>query len=106
VLVLTHADGHVECYAERGVTIHLTRVPAAFTPDGERQAEDVAEWLLPRRYRELWRADYLRANGTTRPLLPSTLAEAHTVTAIIDALNQATDSFAPTEESEAVAWTL
>lgn len=106
VLVLSHCDGHIEAFADRHVDVHLARVPTAFTIDGERTAEDVAELLLPRRFRALYRADQLRAAGTTRPLLPSVVAEVQTVTAIIDALNRATEQFTPAEEKEVVAWRL
>jgi hypothetical protein len=76
ILILSHSDGYCEIFAERAVEIHLQRVPAAFSIEGEAQAEDVMEALLPRRFRELWRADFLRVNGTTRPLLPSVLKQA------------------------------
>jgi hypothetical protein len=75
ILILSHSDGYCEIFAERAVEIHLQRVPAAFSIEGEAQAEDVMEALLPRRFRELWRADFLRATGSTRPLLPSVLRQ-------------------------------
>jgi hypothetical protein len=32
--------------------------------------------LAPRRYAELWRADYLRANGSTRPIAAGAILDA------------------------------
>jgi len=75
ILILSHADGHIEIFGEKNIDVHLSRVPAAFSTDVELSAEGAMELLLPRRYRPLFRADMLRKNGTTRPLLPSVLAD-------------------------------
>jgi len=75
-LILLHPDGYLEVFAERGVEFHVARIPAAFSIEGECQAEEVMEALLPGRFRELYRADYLREVASTRPLLPSTLKQA------------------------------
>ena len=76
VLIVSHPDGNLEAFAERGIDIHLARVPAAFSRQAEHQAEAVASMLMPLRFRELWRRDRLRTTGTTRPLLPSVLQRA------------------------------
>jgi len=88
VLILSHADGHLECFGERHLDVHLARVPAAFSTDVELAAEAVVEMLLPPRYRSLYRADLLRKNGTTRPLLPSVFADARQAKKDIATLNR------------------
>ncbi len=87
ILILSHADGFLEVFGERHVDVHIARLPTASSAEGERQAEEVAELLLPLRYRPLFRADLLRKNGTTRPLLPSVLVAARQVKKDIVALN-------------------
>ena len=103
VLIVSHCDGHLEAFAERNIDVHIARVPQSFSSVGERQAEEVAEAMLPRRYRELWRADRLRKTGTVRPLQPSVLADSLAVRGVLSALNSATT--APAEQ-EVCAWTL
>jgi hypothetical protein len=101
VLVISGADGAIEAFAERGVDVHFCRVPAAFSRAAEEQAEEVAELLIPRRFRDLWRRDRLRAVGTTRPLLPSVLARSLAVDELIGAFN----GMKQPGESEVVQWT-
>ncbi|NOY41266.1 MAG: hypothetical protein GXP26_05460 [Planctomycetes bacterium] len=74
VLILSHGDGHIEIFGEKNIDIYLARIPHC--PGSEALAEDVAELAIPRRYRDLYRADRLRATGSTRPLLPSVMARA------------------------------
>ncbi|QDT75576.1 hypothetical protein [Lacipirellula limnantheis] len=72
VLVIAHADGFLEAFAERNIDVHFLRQPAAETPLGERIAEACAELMLPRRCRDVWRRDLLRAVGTSRSLTAET----------------------------------
>ncbi len=88
VLILIHDGGFLEVFAERHLDFHLARVPAAFSTDVELSAEGAMELLLPWRYRPLYRADMLRKNGTTRPLLPSVLADARQAKKDIAVLNR------------------
>jgi hypothetical protein len=83
VLILSHPDGCLEIFGE-GIDVHLARVPVAFSPAAERQAEEVTGMLLPLRFRDLWRRDRLRAVGTTRPLLPSVLAASLSVPGVLE----------------------
>lgn len=76
VSIVLFADGHAEAYAERNIDVRFVRVPAAHTREGEIIAEECARMLTPRRYADLWRADYLRANGTTAPLAPDAVLDA------------------------------
>jgi len=99
-LLLSYADAHLQCFGEKNIDIHLARVPASFSIAAEQIAEDVAELLLPRRFRNLYRADRLRAVGNTRPLRPSTLADAQWTREFITSLN----AMASTRE-EVVQWT-
>ena len=103
VLVLSHPDGHLEVFAEKCTAVHIARVPTAGSSEAERQSEDVTHWLLPRRYRDLHRADRLRATGTTRPLKPSALKASLEVPAVIEDLNRLAAMFAP--QPEAMVWT-
>lgn len=104
VLIVIQGDGHIEAFAERHVDVHVARVPVSFSREAEQTAEDVAELLLPPRFRELFRRDRLRAVGTTRPLLPTTLARAIATNDLIAALDTTTSANAPIAESEVVAW--
>lgn len=76
VLIVSHPDGHVEIFSEQHIAAWIARVPVASSLQAEQQAEAVAEMLMPQRFRELWRRDYLRAVGSTKPLLPSVLQRA------------------------------
>lgn len=87
VLILSHHDSFIEVFAERNTDVHIARVPQGFTLEGERQADQIAEGRLPRRYRQLWRADRLRATGSTHPLLPSTLADSQSINELLTAFN-------------------
>ncbi len=87
ILILSHADGHLEAFAEKHLDVHIARVPAAFSSEVELAAEGAMELILPRRYRSLYRADMLRKNGSTRSLLPSVFADARQVKKDIVALN-------------------
>jgi len=95
ILILSHPDGHLEVFGDRHLDVHLARVPTAFSAEGERQAEAVAELLLPVRYRPLFRADMLRKNGTTRPLFPSVLADTFAAKETIKSLNRVSNMAMP-----------
>ena len=60
-LIVSHPDQHLEVFSAAAVDIHLARVCAARTSEGERMADEILELMLPERYRELYRADMLRA---------------------------------------------
>lgn len=76
VLIAVHADGFLEAFAERNLDVAFARIPAASNQASERLAEDCFEQMLPLRYRELWRADLLRACGSTAPLRVETIQAA------------------------------
>ncbi len=103
LLVLSYADGHLEIFGEKNIDVHIARVPVATSAKAEIQAEEVAELLLPARYRELYRADLLRKNGATRPLLPSVLAAARQAREDIVLLDR---MGVDTPAQEGVIWTL
>lgn len=85
VLVLIHADGLTEVYGDRTIDAAVVNVPDC--PGHEAMAEDVAELLLPARYRALYRADRLRATGIARKLSPSALLAARQTAVDIERLN-------------------
>lgn len=66
----------LEAFAERNLDVAFARIPVASNQASERLAEECFELMLPRRYRDLWRRDYLRANGTTEPLSPEAVMAA------------------------------
>ena len=100
VLIVEHPDDFVEAFAEKNVDVHVARIPQSFSREGERQAEEVMEMMLPPRYRDLYRADRLRKTGTTRPLLPSVLTDSLVVRDCLTALSTVND------KEEVLAWTL
>ena len=100
VLIVAHPDNHIEAFAEKNVDIHASRIPQSFSREGERQAEEVMQIMLPPRYRDLYRADRLRKTGSTRPLLPSVLADSLVVRDCPTALDTVND------KGEVLAWTL
>lgn len=76
VLVVVHVDGFIEAFAEKSVDVCFARLLEFDTPAGELLAEECFEMMLPKRYRDLWRRDYLRANGTTDLLRPQAVIDA------------------------------
>ena len=88
VLVVHHDDGLAQAFAHKNIDVVFARMPAATSEFGRRVAEDCFELLLPKRYRDLWRRDYLRANGSTTPLRVETIAAALETRDILAALNQ------------------
>jgi hypothetical protein len=63
----------MQVFVEGKAQVQVARVPVGFSREAQDQADDVAELLLPKRWREVWRADNLKVVGTTQPLLPSVL---------------------------------
>ena len=86
-MFVVHPDNFVEAFADKNIDIHFARVPQSFSLEGERQAEELTEMMLPKRFRDLYRADKLRKTGTTRPLLPSTLRQSLGTNDLLKLLN-------------------
>lgn len=102
VLVVSHPDGFIEVYAPPNIDARVYRVLASHSRDTERIADDCIDLELPPRFRELHRADLLRATGTTRPRRPSSALQALVIRDAIAGLND----LAPEPAGEVVAWTL
>ena len=68
VLISVASDGYIEAFADKNIDIMIQRIPAASSQFGERAAEACFVLLLPKRFRDLWRRDFLRANAIARPL--------------------------------------
>jgi hypothetical protein len=68
VLISVASDGYIEAFADKNIDVKIQRIPAATSQFGERAAEACFEQLLPKRFRDLWRRDFLRANAISRPL--------------------------------------
>ncbi|QDT72224.1 hypothetical protein [Lacipirellula limnantheis] len=92
VLVAIHSGGFLEAFAERNIDVVFARIPAATSLFGQQIAEDCFELLLPQRYRDLWRRDYLRASSSTAPLTAEAVMEALTTRDSIAALNSVNDA--------------
>lgn len=88
VLIAISSDGYLEAFAPKNVDVAFARIPAATSVFGQQVAEDCFEQLLPRRLRDLWRRDLLRATSSTAPLRVETIAAALETRDIIAALNQ------------------
>ena len=88
VLVAVHPDGFLEAFANKSVDVRFVRMPVAHSRESECLAEDCFELMLPPRYRDLWRRDLLRANGTTYPLTAQSALDALAAKDCIGALNQ------------------
>lgn len=84
VLILSRPDGTLAIYIEGQADVKVQRVPVGFSREAQDQAEDVAEMLLPPRWREVWAANNLKAVGTTAPLLPSVLVESLRAPQVLD----------------------
>lgn len=102
VLVVSHPDGFIEVYAPPNIDARVYRVLASHSREAERIADDCIDLELPSRFRELHRADLLRATGTTRPRRPSSALQALVIRDAIASLND----LAPEPAGEVVAWTL
>lgn len=86
VLIAIHTDGYLEAFADKSVDVRFERMLDFNTPAGELLAEECFDMLLPRRYRDLWRRDCLRANGTTDLLRPQAVLDALAVKDCVAAL--------------------
>ena len=91
VLVAVHSDGFLEAFANKSVDVRFFRMPVAQTREGERGADECFELMIPPRYRELWRRDLLRANGTSRPFPAQAALDALAAKDCIAALNRLAD---------------
>lgn len=101
VLVVASPDGFVEVYAPPNIDARVYRVLAAHSREAERAADECIDLELPRRFRELHRADFLRTTSTTRPRLPSSALQALVVRDVIASLNQLSGE----PEEEVIVWT-
>ena len=88
VVVVAHVDGFVEIFANQNIDVRIVRIPVAHTRAGEILAEQCAELMLPRRYRDLWRRDHLRAVGTAKPLTAQAALDSLAAKDCVAALNQ------------------
>ena len=75
VLLVLDGLGGIEVYGE-ALDVHVCHVPAVEHWHNESAADHVAHARLPWRFRDLWRADWLRAVDTTRPMTVVALAAA------------------------------
>jgi len=74
VLVVLHADGTVEAFADRE-HIDVKTVVMPHAPGGEILAEEYMELMLPRVYREIYFPLNRRAVDSVRTVLPSQIVQ-------------------------------
>jgi hypothetical protein len=74
VLILAHADGWLEAFADKHVDVRIAIMPAMKTPEGELAAERYVESSLPRRYRDVYWPGNRRAADMLRVVRPSDIA--------------------------------
>lgn len=70
VLVVAHADGHIEVYGE-SVDVHVVTPLTMNTAAGEALADEYLDARLPRRHRDLHRADKLVTVHQAKPVRPT-----------------------------------
>ena len=66
VLVVMHADGWVEVFAEKNVVVHIATFPCVYSAKVANAAEQYVELMMPWRYRKLYWPVKLRAADTVR----------------------------------------
>lgn len=104
LLVIAHGDGHIAAYAERHIDVCIRQAMTCMTQDAERLADEILIADLPQRYRDLYRADYLRATHTIRPITPHDVAAAQFDRQLLDCLSDIIRS--TTAGGEATSWTI
>lgn len=89
VLLLSHDDGYIEVFGDPTVVdVKIIRLPGGCSREYEPTADDVLGMLMPHRYRRVWRDDYLRANGSTRPLHAAVMQNALGMADAVHTLNE------------------
>jgi hypothetical protein len=106
VLVLAHADGWLEVFAEPNVDVRIAMVPTTGTIAGESLAEAYLELALSPRYRELHWPGKLRAADRLRVLRPSELLHRDHELALLRGLNAIEQRFTPNLPGKTKVWTL
>lgn len=101
VLVVPHADGHLEVFGSENVIVRIERLPVTNSRDAEAIAEDFLERSLPPIWRELYFPGMRRATGTAQLLLPSTIRRATDIEQSLQSLNSVLESL---KQEEASAW--
>lgn len=92
VLIVASSDGFIEIFADRNIDFHVAQMPAASTARGERIAEACLERMIPRRFRDLFRRDRLRANAIVRSVTPEATLAAMATRDTVRALNRLQDA--------------
>jgi len=75
VLVVLHADGWAEVYADKSVDVHVAVKPFAWNAVMGQLAEDYLDLTLPRRYQRLYLPVNLRGVGLCEQLMPTDLVK-------------------------------
>ncbi|WP_442485599.1 hypothetical protein [Aeoliella sp. SH292] len=106
VLLLAHADGWLEVFAERHIQAKIVMVPSTGSLTGELLAEQYLDATLPHRYRDLHWPGKLRAADRLRTVRPSDLMRREHDLAILQGLDGIERHFSGTNCKEAKVWML
>ncbi|MCO6047951.1 hypothetical protein NG895_28950 [Aeoliella sp. ICT_H6.2] len=106
VLVLAHADGWLEAFAERNIDVLIVMVPTTGTVAGEVVAEEFLDQTLPLRYRDLHWPIKRRAADKLRIVRPSDLVRRQHDLALLQGLDAVEQRFTPSKPRRAKVWTL
>ncbi|MGI6418534.1 MAG: hypothetical protein ACOX1P_23035 [Thermoguttaceae bacterium] len=70
VLVVAHADGHIEVFGE-SIDVHIVTPIVMYTQVGEQLADEYLDVRLPHRHRDLHTADKLLVTHQVKPVRPT-----------------------------------
>lgn len=88
VLVVLHADGYVETYAD-GVDVHVAVMPHMESPAGKRLADEYLSVALPEAYRDLYWPGLIEATGQVETIRPSDIARQQVMADLLRAADRA-----------------
>ena len=102
VLLVLHADGFIEAFADSDVDVRTVVMPDV--PGGETLAEEYVELTIPRAYREVYFPGNRRAVDNVRRLLPSQLMQQQLDRELMDGLNAVCNLLDDEHKREGYRW--
>ena len=106
VLIVAHADGWIECFAERHIDVRIVIMPDVNTPESEILAEQYIESSIPEVYRKIYWPGNLRSAGMIEKISPSVLLWRDWELATIKAIGRMGERLNGTVREESIVWTL
>ncbi len=105
VLVVMHADGWVEAFAERNIDVYIVNKPHTGTTEGEVLGEEYLDRTLPRRYGQLHFPVNQRAARQLEVTTPSDIQHRDTQLGILRDIQQVRAGILEQRE-ERLTWTV